>query len=101
MEKVFQPERVSSPSFRSTHQTLADDDEDAGHVVGVGGDDLAILDDGAEDLVGALLGLELGVLLGDEVGLDRAGGTTSLMLIDWKMPSVDSRMKSSLPGSRS
>ena len=75
MKRSVEPKRVLSPSFRSTNKTLADDDEDAGHVVGVGGDDLAVLDDGAEDLVGALLGLELAVLLGDEVGLGRTGGT--------------------------
>lgn len=53
----------------SAGDALADDDEDAGHVVALGADDLAVLDDAAEDLVGVLLRLQLLVALQDEVSL--------------------------------
>ena len=53
----------------SLGDSLLDDDEDGGHVVAFRTDDLAVLDDAAEDLVGVLLGLQLVVALQDEVSL--------------------------------
>jgi hypothetical protein len=85
----------------SVVEALADDEEDEGHVVAVGRDDFAVFDDAADDLVGTFFGLELVVLVLDEVGLRGGRGTTSWMAMDWKTPSVERRMKSSLAGSMS